>query len=325
MMSDPIPSFTPPPNKPSQIRCPLTLKRLDQIRKLSDEHIIHEAIGGPRWYSVKADADENSRFGSGADSRFLNSIVVKAWRIHHGILGKAEQELSLRLPGTVKGTDQKVEVTLKKGSAEVDYVPRVVRDRKSGKGKITVSENRLDAELARVTKDFRKKGLRLTVMGQTSDGQPELDIPFSVEAAPILAGVLKVLYLTGFYFLGNSFLDDPLNPAWLRAIQAETMEALIGSGIRFSETDSGGVPCPLEPSQHCILMTNAGPNGHLASAHLFGGQIGIVAQLSAKGQFGMPESMARMVICEAKESSARGIDNPNFDLAAFGLLVSPSF
>jgi hypothetical protein len=138
MMSDPIPSFTPPPNKPSQIRCPLTLKRLDQIPKLSDEHIIHEAIGGPRWYSVKADADENSRFGSGADSRFLNSIVVKAWRIHHGILGKAEQELSLRLPGTVKGTDQKVEVTLKKGSAEVDYVPRVVRDRESGKGKITV-------------------------------------------------------------------------------------------------------------------------------------------------------------------------------------------
>jgi hypothetical protein len=123
-----------------------------------------------------------------------------------------------------------------------------------------------------VTKDFGKKGLRLTVTGQTSDGQPELDIPFSVEAAPILAGVLKVLYLTGFYFLGDSFLDDSLNPAWLRAIQAETMEALIGSGIRFSETDSGGVPCPLEPSQHCILITNAGPNGHFASARVFGGQ-----------------------------------------------------
>ena len=70
--------------------------------------------------------------------------------------GKTEQELSLRLPGTVKGTDQKVEVTLKKGSSEVDYVPRVVRDRESGKGKITVSEDRLDAELARVTKDFGK-------------------------------------------------------------------------------------------------------------------------------------------------------------------------
>ena len=103
------------------------------------------------------------------------------------------------------------------------------------------------------------------------------------------------------------------------------MEALIGSGIRFGETNSGGEPCPLDPSQHLILITNAGTNGHWASAHLFGGQIGIVAQLSANGQFGMPESMARMVICEAKESSARGIDNPNFDLAAFGLPASPSF
>jgi hypothetical protein len=71
-----MPSFTPPPNKPVQIRCPLTLKRLDEIPRLSDEHIIHEAIGGPRWYSVKADAAENSRFGSGADSREILSKVV---------------------------------------------------------------------------------------------------------------------------------------------------------------------------------------------------------------------------------------------------------
>lgn len=319
-----MPDFDPPPNLPNQIRCPLTLKRLDQIEKLSDEHIIHEAIGGPKWFSVRADADENSRFGSGPDSRFLNSTVVKAWRIHHGILGKAEQELSLRLPATVKGTDQKVQATLKKGSIEVDYLPRVVSDRETGKGKITVSKDRLDAELARVTRDFAKKGLRLTVTGQSSHGQPELDIPVSVEVAPILAGAPKIIYLTGFYFLGDLFLDDPLNPAWLRAIQAETMEALTGSGIPFSHANSAGVPCPLEPGQHCIFVTNAGPNGHVASAHLFGGQIGIVAQLSENGQFGMPKSMARMVICEAKDCSAKGIDIPNFDLAVFGLSAAPA-
>jgi hypothetical protein len=269
--------------------------------------------------------DPHPPFGSGADSRFLNSILVKAWRIRHGILGKSEQGLSLRLPGKVKGTEQKVEVTFKKDCVEVDYVPRVIRDPQSGTGKITVSIDKLYKELARVTKDFARKGIRLTVTGQTSNGQPELDIPINVEVAPIFAGTLKLLYLTGFYFLRDSFLDDPLNPAWRQAIQAETMDALTGSGIRFRATDSGGVPCPLEPSQHCILITNAGPNGHLASAHLFGGKIGVLAVLSEKGQFGMPKSMARMVICEAKESTARGVDIPNFDLAAFGLPASPSF
>jgi hypothetical protein len=67
----------------------------------------------------------------------------------------------------------------------VDYVPRVIRDPQSETGKITVSIDKLYKERARVTKEFAKKGIRLTVTGQTSNGQPQLDIPFNVEAAPI--------------------------------------------------------------------------------------------------------------------------------------------
>ena len=314
---NPIPNFEPPPNLPVQIRCPLTLKPLVEIERDSDEHIIYEALGGSRWFSLKADADENSRFGSGTDARFLNSIVVKAWRIHHRILGKSDKDLSLRMQGTVKETEQKVEVTLKQGSAEVDYLPRIVRDPGATTGEMKISADKLDKELARVTKDFAKKGIRLTVTGQTSHGLQELDLPFQVELPHIWAGILKMLYLTGCYFLGDSFLDDPLNPAWRRAIQAQTMEELSNSGIRFRQTDSGGSPCPLQPTQHCILLTNAGSHGHLAMAHLFGGQIGVLAVLSEKGQFGMPESMARMVICEATESQIRGMDNPTLSCLTF--------
>jgi hypothetical protein len=83
--------------------------------------------------------------------------------------------------------------------------------------------DKLDKELARVTKDFAKKGIHLNVTGETSHGAQELDIPFHVEIAPIWAGILKMLYLTGFYFLGDAFLGDPLNPGWRRAIQPQTI------------------------------------------------------------------------------------------------------
>ena len=119
--------------RPVQIRCPLTLKPLDEIPQLSDEHIFHEAIGGPKWYSVKADANENSRLGSSADSRFLNCDLVRLWRIQHGILGKSEKELGVKLKGKIKGSDQKVEVNFKQNSVEVDYVPRVTRNPERGR------------------------------------------------------------------------------------------------------------------------------------------------------------------------------------------------
>jgi hypothetical protein len=253
-MSDPIPDFMPPPNRPVQIRCPLTLKQLDQIPRLSDEHVIHEAIGGPRWYSVRADADENSRFGREADSRFLNSDIVKLWRIRNGILGRSEKELSLRLKGTLKGKDQKVIVTFKHKSTEVDYVPRLIRNEDGRSGRIVVSADRAEQELVRITNDFAKKQIRLTVKNSASIEMAEIDVPFEIDLAPLWAGALKIAYLTAFDFLGDPFLDDPLNSAWRQAIQAETMNMLKESPIEFQLRITGPVPSPLAPTEHFVYI-----------------------------------------------------------------------
>jgi hypothetical protein len=323
MMSDPIPSFTPPPNKPSQIRCPLTLKRLDQIPKLSDEHIIHEAIGGPRWYSVKADVRENSRFGTGPDSRFLNCDVVKLWRVRCGILGKSDKELSVTLKGTIKGKDQKVEVTFKKNSVEVDYVPRVTRDLEKGTARLIVSSNRVEEELARVTRDFARKHIRLTVASETSIPNPELDLIIPMNVPQIWAGALKVAYLAAFDFLGDSFLDDPLNSAWRQVIEAKTMDTLTQSPIPFQIRLTGAIPCPLQPTQHFVFITAAGAKGRQVIVYLFGGQIGIGALLSEKGQSGVPDSASRIIYCDAEDSTVRGFDPPPDFNPPLGISESP--
>jgi hypothetical protein len=96
-------------------------------------------------------------------------------------LGKSDKELSVTLKGTIKGKDQKVEVTFKKDSVEVDYAPRVTRDLEKGTARLIVSSNRVEEELARVTRDFARKHIHLTVASETSIPNPELDLIISMD------------------------------------------------------------------------------------------------------------------------------------------------
>jgi hypothetical protein len=312
MMEPPnrVPNPIARPKASPQIRCPLTLKRLEQIQVLSDEHIIHEAIGGPRWYSVRADKDANSRFGNGPDSRFLNSDIIKLWRIRNGIFGKSDKNLSLRMNGTVKDQDQKVVVTFRNGSTDVDYAPRFRRSEDGRRGRMIVPADRADEELMRVTNDFGKKGIRLTVTDRSSLGTPQLDIPFEVESAPIWAGALKIGYLAAFDFLGDSFLDDPLNLAWRQAIEAEKMDALTSSPIQF-QLRVGTEPCPLTAVEHFIHITNATPKGRSVVVHLFGSPFTVTALLSQNPKLGVPECLGRVIHCNAKTSHIHGLDGPS--------------
>jgi hypothetical protein len=309
-MANPVPNPMPRPKASPQIRCPLTLKRIEEIQVLSDEHIIHEAIGGPRWYSVRADKDANSRFGSGADSRFLNSDIIKLWRIRNGILGKSDKDLSLRMNGTIKGQKQKVVVTFKNKSTEVDYVPPIRKSEDGRSGRMIVRVDRADAELARITKDHAKKNIRVTVTDSSSLGTPQLDIPFEVESAAIWAGALKIGYLAAFDFLGDSFLDDPLNSAWRQAIEAEKMNVLTSSPIQF-QLRFGTEPCPLTTVEHFIHITNATSKGRSVVVNLFGSPFTVVALLSQNPKLGVPECLGRVIHCNAKTSEMRGLDGPH--------------
>jgi hypothetical protein len=242
------------------------------------------------------------------------------------VLGFAQRDFLLMqlffCPLTL-GDGQKVEVTFKKDSVEADYVPRVVRNKDGRTGRIIVSADRAEQELVRIMNDFAKKRTRLTVTDQTSR-EAEVDIPFQTDLAPIWAGALKVAYLAAFDFLGDSFLDDPLNSAWRQAIEAETMDTLRQSPIRFQIRLTGAIPCPLHPTQHYVFITVAGTKGRQVILYLFGGQIGIGALLSEKGQFGVPDSASRIIYCDAKDSTVRGFDPPPDFNPPLGFEISES-
>ncbi len=100
----------------------------------------------------------------------------------------------------------------------------------------------------------RRTCLSLTVASETSISNPELDLIISMDVLQIWAGALKVAYLAAFDFLGDSFLDDPLNSAWRQVIEAKTMDTLTQSPIRFQIRLTGAIPCPLQPTQHFVSL-----------------------------------------------------------------------
>jgi hypothetical protein len=169
-----------------------------------------------------------------------------------------------------------------------------------------------------------RKHIRLTVASETSIPDPELDLIIPMNVPQIWAGALKVAYLAAFDFLGDSFLDDPLNSAWRQVIEAETMDTLMQSPIRFQIRLTRSVPCPLQPTQHFVFITAAGAKGRQVIIHLFGGQIGIGALLSETGQFGVPDSASRIIYCYAEDSTVRGFDPPPGFNPPLGLEISES-
>src|SRR5260370_12381479 len=79
-------------NGNSQTRCPYTLKRLDDLIKINEEHVFPEAIGGPQSFHVKADEGSNTTFGHTTDARFVNSKFIELWRAIFGIKGRLGRE-----------------------------------------------------------------------------------------------------------------------------------------------------------------------------------------------------------------------------------------
>ena len=101
-------------NGNSQTRCPYTLKRLDDLIKINEEHVFPEAIGGPQSLHVKADEGSNTTFGHTTDARFVNSKFIELWRAIFGIKGRLGREPRAEFRGEVKDTEEDVKVKIGK-------------------------------------------------------------------------------------------------------------------------------------------------------------------------------------------------------------------
>ena len=302
-------------NRPAQFRCPYTLKPLDQVQQLSDEHIFYEAIGGAQSYSIKADRDENSLLGRTTDGRFVNSKFVELWRAVYGIVGRLEREPRAQLKGVVVGTGEGVDVKIRQGPPIVQYTPAVKIDWAEMTARMTVQADQAEKEQTRLRRDLAAKKVKITESKTLANRYPVFDLKGELKLADVLPGALKVAYLTAFDVLGDPFLDDPLNREWQRVIRARRMVELtiaylvLGTGdspkffpfMIANEPWKGHLP-KLNQTEHRVVISNQGQAGVYTVVELLGGCLTISARISRGGNFYLPNGRAKIIICNAIES-----------------------
>ena len=286
-------------------RCPYTLKPLAQLAETNREHIILDSIGGPDGYSIFADKATNSALGATTDAAFQQNPIVAAICSRLGVKtrsGIAEWNLKGK---TVEG-QRPVEVTIPhKGPVEVYHVKPVMLDDQGKPSQIVAPAKQAEKLLAEMTKNYAKKGLTLSKGQIEIPASQGLHVPISINLTGVKAGLMKIAYLSSCAYIGDSFLDDPLNPEWQKAIRAQTPEEaerikLHGScNVEAIQLTKVVLP-ELKEHEHCIAIINVNQQRPVAVVRLFNSDLlTAIVQISDTQDFALESPGGIINICDA--------------------------
>jgi hypothetical protein len=206
---------------------------------------------------------------------------------------------------TVEG-QRPVEVTFPhKGPIEVHHTKPVILDDKGKPTQIVAPAKQAEKLLAEMTKNYAKKGMTLT-KGQTETPPSQrLHLPISINLTGIKAGLMKIAYLASFAYIGDDFLDDPLNPEWQKAIRAQTAEEaeqirLHGSCNEQAIALAKVVLPALKDHEHCIAIINVNQQRPVAVVRLFNSDVlTAMVQISDTQNFGIESPGGTIIIVDA--------------------------
>ena len=285
-------------------KCPYTLKQLVELGEVNAEHVIPDALGCPKLYAVEADARTNSTFGSTVDANFLNDFLMGMIRSHHGVKSRSGVA-KLIVKGTTVHDDHPVQVTFPhEGPVGVHFSkPFIPHD--DGTGGRLIAGADWEEKSAELINNFAKKGKTLTVDSRENLPTTEIHIPATVNMTHLKVGLMKIAYLAAFEYIGDPFLDDPLNEEWQKAIRATDLEQVEGIRIQGACHDSAdkalkGILPDLETHQHAVVILNLEQTGPMVGVRLFGNSLlSIFCKLSEAGDFGMGKDQGKLVVCDS--------------------------
>jgi hypothetical protein len=284
-------------------RCPYTRKQLVELTT-STEHIFPHAIGGPASYGVEVDKGENSWFGTKVDAPFVDSHFIRMARMLLGIKSRSGVP-DLRLSGKTEIDQRPVKLTIcADGTPEYKHAKPFEFDQATGKGSIIVnSREEAEREMKRLSQVYAKKNLQITFRKLKPLGLQRVKGELEINLQEIRAGILKIGYLAAFEFLGDSFLDDPMNSEWQKGIRNTTVQSRAGIQLR------GQVPFldrhffdvllpPLENHEHAVAVFCV-RKIPVVIVKLFNWDLlTACCSLSESSNFGLAEGEGRIVICD---------------------------
>lgn len=292
-------------------RCPYTLKPLAEIEETSRKHIILDSLGGPDGYWVAASKAENNEFGRTVDAAFQAEPLVAMLCSKVGVKTRSGVA-AWRLPGELVDGNRPVEVTIPhQGSAEVFHRKPVDKDASGKSFQIIAPPAQADKLLQEMQKNLAKKGISISepITRQAPDQtiHSQLTTNFTV----LNAGLMKIAYLACCELLGDSFLKDPLNPEWQKAIRAKTaaqIEAVKIHGWCFTNAThfAKDILPPLAEHEHGIAILNVNHQGIIVAVRLFGCELlTVVAQPSETSTHGLPPKRGELLLCDARGGAIR--------------------
>lgn len=286
-------------------RCPYTLKSHDQLLEKSREHVILDALGGPDGYSVIADKAINNELGRTVDAAFQNDPLVAMLRTKIGVKTRSGIS-SWSIEGTTVEGNHPVETTFHHNSPIDIHFQKPVLLTADGPGKtfhITAYPEQSTRLLKEIEKSMARKGLKIGSMRREAGSAPGIHGQMCVNLNIIQAGMMKIAYLACCEFLGDSFLDDPLNPEWQKAIRVQNAEEAKQVRIQgFSDAAAFAKTClpALEEHEHGIAIVNIQQSGPVVVVQLFGGAIlSTTAFASETSNYGLEVGSGLLLRCNS--------------------------
>jgi hypothetical protein len=289
-------------------RCPYTLEPLDKLQKVNAEHVIHNSLGCPRSYCVDADEATNSEFGRTVDANFLTGLTLAMLRTQHGIesySGVAKTKLT----GTTVHGGHPVDVTIPHDRPVEVHFRKPFIPSPDGLGGTLIAGSDWEKKSEELKKNFARKGKKLEVISVESLPTTEIHTTGSINLTHLKVGLLKTAYLAAFEYLGDPFLDDPLNKEWQRGIRANDSSELESVRIRGAIHDDNRVLDLIMPDlqshQHAVVIMRTEQLGQpVVAVRLFGSpHLSILAMLSDTNDYGMKPMQGKLVVCDSRSKS----------------------
>jgi len=284
-------------------RCPYTLRPIEEIAESSKEHIIPDALGGPDSYSVGAAAAVNNTLGHTVDAAFLANPLIQMQRSKVGIKSRSGVA-DWKMSGETIDGGRPVDIIIPH-EGDVDVRHKKPVDKNADSYTIIAPPEQSDKLLNEIKKNLKRKGKQIAGIQSTQIESQELHARLDINFTEIQSGMMKIAYLACCDYLGDEFLDDPLNPEWQKAIRAQTVEAsedIEIHGRALSENDAANLIFPkLAEHEHCIVILKLRLPYPIVGVRLFGDPfLSAIAVASESDNFGLCDGEGLLLICDSK-------------------------
>lgn len=292
-------------------KCPYTLKPLCAIEETSREHIILDSIGGPDGYWVSACKKENNELGRTVDAAFQAEPLIAALASKIGVKTRSGVA-AWSMTGELLDGNRPVKVAIPhQGPVEVFHRKPVEKDLSGNSFQIIAPPAQADKQLRKLETDLARKGKCISepIVRQTPN--QTIHIRLTTNLTVLNAGLMKIAYLACCELLGDSFLADPLNPEWQKAIRAKTAEdakriQIHGCSSAGASEAANAILPSLGEHEHGVAVLNMHRPGVVVVVRLFGSELlTVVAQGSETSNHGLLAGQGALVICNALGGAIR--------------------